>query len=149
MSPSAEHPTPAAPRASKSFHSQLLSKKKMSHVLFLRFKKKSPLSVRVHICNSKSQERGRKILSLGQLRLYSWDPGPPGLWYGMAGKGACCQAWPPEFDPWDPHNGRRASVPTSCPQSCTCAPAHSPFAHTKNNAKKKRKSTLIGGSAQT
>ena len=28
-----------------------------------------------------------------------------GQWDGSAGKGACCQAWQPEFDPWDPRNG--------------------------------------------
>lgn len=26
---------------------------------------------------------------------------------GSVGKGSCWQAWSPEFDPWDPHGGRR------------------------------------------
>lgn len=37
------------------------------------------------------------------------------------GKGACYQAWQSEFDPQDPHSGRREPTHASCPLSSTCA----------------------------
>lgn len=29
-------------------------------------------------------------------------------------KGACCEAWQPEFEPQDPHGGGKEPAPTSC-----------------------------------
>lgn len=44
---------------------------------------------------------------LKEVNVQSW-------WDGSAGKGTCCQAWCPEFDPWDLRGGRRAN---SCKHS--------------------------------
>lgn len=41
-------------------------------------------------------------------------------WDASMDKGACCQAWWPEFDCWDPHGGRRDQTLRGCPLTVTC-----------------------------
>lgn len=39
---------------------------------------------------------------------------PPSQWNGSVAKGTCCQAWQYEFDPQNPQDERRESIPVSC-----------------------------------
>lgn len=34
-------------------------------------------------------------------------------------KGTCCQAWRPEFNPWNSHARRKEWIPSSCPLTST------------------------------
>lgn len=48
------------------------------------------------------------LISSLRIILKGWQ-------HDSAGEGTCHQAWWIEFDPWDPYEGRRESIPAGCP----------------------------------